>query len=267
MSDQPSLRLSDIRKGRRYRIDLGDIDALAASIRASGLLHPVVVTSDSMLVAGERRLAAVAALGWTRVPVRVIDPVDLLTAERDENAVRKDFTPSEAVAIAAAIRPVEQELARERQAHGQTAPGRNAPEQVSEASAPMAAGTSRERVAAAVGMSFETLRRAQTVVDAAEAGLIPRSVVEQMDATGKVAPAYQTARAAGFARPPRPGRRINHREAGRLPARPTKRPHPGWWGHFTRWVRRPLAEERAFLVEMRDAAQGALDLLDEERSQ
>ena len=262
MSDQPSLRLSDIRKGRRYRIDLGDIDALAASIRASGLLHPVVVTSDSMLVAGERRLAAVAALGWTRVPVRVIDPVDLLTAERDENAVRKDFTPSEAVAIAEAIRPVEQALARERQGTRTDRLG----EEVSP-STPMDYGKSRERVAAAVGMSFETLRRAQTVVDAAEAGLIPRSVVEQMDATGKVAPAYQTARAAGFARPPRPGRRINHREAGRLPARPTKRPHPGWWGHFTRWVRRPLAEERAFLVEMRDAAQGALDLLDEERSQ
>ena len=42
----PSLRLADIRKGKRFRTDLGDIDALAESIRANGLLHPVVVTGD-----------------------------------------------------------------------------------------------------------------------------------------------------------------------------------------------------------------------------
>lgn len=45
----------------------------------------------------------IAALGWPDIPVRVVDVADLISAERDENQVRKDFTPSEAVAIARVI--------------------------------------------------------------------------------------------------------------------------------------------------------------------
>lgn len=243
----PSLRLADIRKGKRYRTDLGDIDALAASIKVNGLLHPVVVTSDNLLVAGERRLAAVSLLGWTRVPVRIIDPVDLLTAERDENAVRKDFTPTEAVAIAAAIRPVEQELARERQGR----PGQARSETVSERS-PMALGESRERVAAAVGMSFTTLQRAEEVVEAANAGLIPQSVVEEMDETGVVAPAYRQAQAAR-GRAPRVERRAI--------AKPKRMP-PRWRPLFTKWCRRAVREDRRWLVEMRQEIDAALAAID-----
>lgn len=248
----PSLRLADIRKGKRFRTDLGDIDALAASIKANGLLHPVVVTSDNLLVAGERRLAAVSKLGWVRVPVRIIDPVDLLTAERDENAVRKDFTPSEAVAIAAAIRPVEQALARERMEQGR--PPRTS-ETVSEVTRPMDRGESRERVAAAVGMSFTTLQRAEEVVQAAEAGLIPQSVVEEMDETGVVAPAYRQARAARE-RAPRPERRAI--------AKPKRMP-PRWRPLFTKWCRRAVREDRRWLVEMRQEIDAALAAIDGNR--
>lgn len=253
MTDQPSIRLSEVRKGKRFRTDLGDIDALAASIRANGLLHPIVVTSDNMLIAGERRLAAVAALGWVRVPVRVIDPVDLLTAERDENAVRKDFTPTEAAAIAAAIRPVEQALARERMVAGKPY------EQVSEG-APIAAGTSRERVAAAVGMSFTTLQRIEDVVEAAQEGVIPMSVVEEMDATGVVAPAYRQVLAAREKEDPT-DRRPRSRGATRLPVKRPKNPRPHWWRQFAKWVHRPLPEDRAYLLEMDREVHKALALI------
>ena len=39
------------------------------------------------------------------MPVTILDPADLLRAEADENVVRKDFTPSEAVAIFQAMGP------------------------------------------------------------------------------------------------------------------------------------------------------------------
>lgn len=177
MSDpQPSLRLSDIRRGRRFRADLGDVDALAESIRANGLLHPVVVTSDNVLVAGERRLAAVAALGWRRVPVRVVDPADLLTAERDENAVRKDFTPSEAAAIAAALRPIERAAAKERMSEA----GKGG--QIDQPS------RSEDRIAAAVGMSRNTLAKATKVVEAAAADPALQPIVDAMDAVRVAGP-------------------------------------------------------------------------------
>lgn len=38
------------------------------SIDALGLMHPIVVTPDNRLVAGERRLRACQSLGWNTVP-------------------------------------------------------------------------------------------------------------------------------------------------------------------------------------------------------
>jgi ParB family chromosome partitioning protein len=64
--------IADIRIGQRHRRDLGDIDALAASISEVGLLHPVVVTPDGRLIAGQRRLEACRSLGWSEVTATVI---------------------------------------------------------------------------------------------------------------------------------------------------------------------------------------------------
>ena len=49
--------IDEIIVGKRHRRDLGDIASLAKSIDAHGLLHPIVVTCDGRLIAGERRLA------------------------------------------------------------------------------------------------------------------------------------------------------------------------------------------------------------------
>ena len=84
-----------IKIGKRHRRDMGDIDALAKSISEIGLLHPIVVTKDNTLVAGERRLAACKRLGWTDVQVTVVDLGEIARGEFAENAIRKDFVPSE----------------------------------------------------------------------------------------------------------------------------------------------------------------------------
>lgn len=88
----------------RYRADMGDLQPLADSIKAQGLLQPVGITERNELVFGERRLRACRdILGWTEIPARVVNVTSIIEAERDENEVRKDFTPSERVAIGQAI--------------------------------------------------------------------------------------------------------------------------------------------------------------------
>jgi ParB-like nuclease domain len=72
--------IAAIEVGERHRRDLGDIPALARSIAEVGLLHPIVVRSDGVLIAGERRLAACKSLGWETVPVTSID-IDKIAAE------------------------------------------------------------------------------------------------------------------------------------------------------------------------------------------
>ena len=73
---------------------------LAASIAAHGLLHPILVRpigDHFELVAGERRLRAVAQLGWQSIPaiVRAIEDRALLTIALVENLQRSDLNPIE----------------------------------------------------------------------------------------------------------------------------------------------------------------------------
>lgn len=106
-----SVKISDIKIGERFRKKPGDIPALAESIKAIGLLHPVVVDSDLNLMAGLRRLRAAEFLGWTEINVNFADPNLLLQIEHDENELRENFTVSERVAIADAI---EQEMVKQK---------------------------------------------------------------------------------------------------------------------------------------------------------
>ncbi len=93
------LPLGEIIVGERDRQDVVDVEGLAASIAAIGLLHPIVVTNDKTLLAGARRLAAVHSLGWAEVPVTIVDlatAADHLAAELDENTCRVPLSPYEA---------------------------------------------------------------------------------------------------------------------------------------------------------------------------
>lgn len=87
------------------REDFGDeeLDALTDSLRAHGLLQPLVVRSMGdryQLVAGERRLRAAARAGWTEVPILVVEADDRETAELAiiENLQRKDLNALEKAA-------------------------------------------------------------------------------------------------------------------------------------------------------------------------
>jgi ParB family chromosome partitioning protein len=63
--------IASITVGPRIRKDIGDIDALAASIAELGLLHPIVIDKHHKLLAGERRLRAAQKLGWTTIPATI----------------------------------------------------------------------------------------------------------------------------------------------------------------------------------------------------
>jgi ParB family transcriptional regulator, chromosome partitioning protein len=65
--------IAEIRIGKRIRKDMGDVQSLAESIEDLGLLHPVLVTPDGLLLSGERRLRAAKLLGWTEIPVSLVE--------------------------------------------------------------------------------------------------------------------------------------------------------------------------------------------------
>lgn len=109
-----SLPLDAVKIGTRHRGKMGDIDGLARSIKAVGLLHPVVIRPDGLLIAGERRLVACRKLGWAEVPITEVDLDQVARGELAENSDRKDFLPSEIDAIRKALAPIEEAAAKER---------------------------------------------------------------------------------------------------------------------------------------------------------
>jgi len=100
------LAIEDIKIDGRYREDLGNIEALAASIGAKGILQPIIVDVDRNLLAGGRRVAAASKAGLVSVPAvtyKSSDDLDALEVELLENIERKDMTWVERAKLEARI--------------------------------------------------------------------------------------------------------------------------------------------------------------------
>lgn len=78
----------------RQRRELTGIDELAESIHRIGLINPITITDEGILVAGERRLTACRSLGWTSIPVQFtsdLSDYELQCIELEENVKRQDL--------------------------------------------------------------------------------------------------------------------------------------------------------------------------------
>jgi MT-A70 len=112
--------------------------------------------------------------------VSVVDLDAVVRGEFAENAIRKDFTLSEAVAIKRALEPIEREAAKERQRAGGRSGGKGSGK-LPEASK----GNAADKAAKATGIARRTLEKAEAVVIAAAAE--PErfgKLLDDMDRTG-----------------------------------------------------------------------------------
>jgi ParB family chromosome partitioning protein len=90
--------IEDIIVKNRVRQDMGNIGALAESLRKFGQISPVVISKKNVLIAGGRRLEAAKSLGWRTINAAVADiPAGLsqLEYEVEENLQRQDFNSEE----------------------------------------------------------------------------------------------------------------------------------------------------------------------------
>jgi hypothetical protein len=175
--------VDEIRIGARHRKDLGDIDELARSIDQVGLLHPILVRPDSVLIAGARRLAAFKRLGLPEIPVCVVNLDEILIGESAENICHKNLNPSEIVAIGRALHVLERDKARQRQVELGTSHGIPPSGKFPEGSK----GQIRDRVAASFGLSGRSFEKAVQIVEAAEGNPARFGhLVEEMDRSGKI---------------------------------------------------------------------------------
>lgn len=85
------LKISTIVIGPRRRRTVGNVTSLERSIKAHGLIHPILVRNGHELVTGARRLEACTRLGWTTIPARHIEELpdaEMRALELEENTER-----------------------------------------------------------------------------------------------------------------------------------------------------------------------------------
>lgn len=207
--------MPDGRVENRVREDMGNLDEFWEDIVLNGLIEPIVVNSDGVLVEGGRRVAAFSKFGQTHIPAIVAKDYDdlsrLILAEAASTSQRKDFTVAEKLKVIARTKPILEEANRKKMADGakkggkkKTKPvGGEAPAEGGEPN-PEANGNgkpeengkkdetghTRDVLAKMVGWSPETLRKALEIEEAAAKNKKYAKYLEKMCDEGKVGGAY-----------------------------------------------------------------------------
>jgi DNA modification methylase len=144
---------------------------LVQSIRERGILEPLAILSDGMIVSGHRRWRAALDNALECVPAHVV----AFASQLDEQAAVIEFnrqrvkTLTQRMREADQLETIERQRAKRRQrVHGGTAPGRAADTVGNLAGSE--SGETREKLAAAVGMKARSFAKVRTVYQAAQAG-------------------------------------------------------------------------------------------------
>lgn len=195
-SNLKSIPTSEIKVGYRIRKEEGNLMELADSIRNLGLLSPITVMELSeggyQLIAGQRRLMAVTAIGMKQIDATILTTVESdrqLMMEIAENEKRKDFTVSERLEYSQTLKSVEAEKAKQRKAAGGM--GGLAHEDTEDvANRPhLDQGRARDIVAKKAGFTSQQQMRRAEVVAERKPELLPKIDAGEMSIHG----AYQEA--------------------------------------------------------------------------
>ena len=156
------MKIDEIIVKDRIRKDTGGMMELINDIKANGLINPVTINTDHVLLAGYRRLTACKALGMEDIPVHMVSTESEeqdLKIEISENENRKEFTMTERLDYARRLQRIESIKAEQRKQSGQFG---SDPQNSAE---PSEKGESRDKVAEQVKMSHDTLRKAQEIAE------------------------------------------------------------------------------------------------------
>ena len=105
-------KLNELKATNPY-LRLGtDVTELEKSIQTLGLIAPLVISSDNVILAGARRYQAMLNLGFTETPVMIVggNALEKELVSIDENLVRKDLSKIEIESHLRRAKEIYQEL-------------------------------------------------------------------------------------------------------------------------------------------------------------
>lgn len=105
-------KLSELKATNPYLRMGTDVTELEKSIQTLGLIAPLVISSDNVILAGARRYQAMMNLGFSEAPVMIVDKnaLERELISIDENLVRKDLSKIEIESHLRRAKEIYQEL-------------------------------------------------------------------------------------------------------------------------------------------------------------
>lgn len=175
--------IDSITVGKRYRKDLGDLQPLMESIERLGLLQPVTITPEGVLLCGWRRLEAARRLGmrsmnvWARSGIS--DKLASLLAQQDDDQLHKPLNELEKAALYRELKAVHaEEAARRKQSSQFGKDGNGAGSGPAPGAGPEASGDARRQAAMALTgtASYNTHERVCALMDWASRRATPPEI-------------------------------------------------------------------------------------------
>ena len=160
-------------------------ESFLSSIRAHGVLEPIVIDSEGTIISGHRRVGAAIEVGLEEVPVRV-EEFDSELAKREalvHHNRQREKTFSQKMREAEVLEEIERERAQERQGERTDLVENQSQGEESDTETDTDFGKTREKVAEEVGIgSGRTYDKARQVWEAAQNGdTVAKHEVERID--------------------------------------------------------------------------------------
>jgi ParB family chromosome partitioning protein len=147
-----------------YHGDSSGFDDMEEKVRKVGILSPILITKDNVIISGHRRNQVAINLGMPTVPVNIFqsdDPLEILEALVISNEQR-ERTNEQRIREFGVLRMIEEERARLRQVAELKQNKATVPENLPERTR----GDSRDLAANRIGLSGKTAERGAEVVAA-----------------------------------------------------------------------------------------------------
>lgn len=187
------IRVDEVLQGKRQREpDDASVQRVATSMQEHGLLQPIGVTPQKLLIFGATRLAAAKQLGWETIEAREFQSAEDEQVRRimewDENDARRELTLEEKLAYKRdVLDPLISDRARKQQslAGAKRAAAMWGPEiaranfgQAISGDPPVSAGRAREQISHVLGTTSETMRKFENLAKWSEDEALPVEIRE-----------------------------------------------------------------------------------------
>ncbi len=167
-------KIKDLKEHPLNKIIYGmeNIDKLKESIKKYGLITPITITSDNIIISGHRRCLAVKELEYKEIAVNV--KAKLKTDNEKAIAViesnkQREKTNEQKTREFIELKKIESVKSKERQVeHGDTAPGKN--KTLKENFPEVNKGQARDKAAKEIGWSGKTAEKAEKIIDIIDQG-------------------------------------------------------------------------------------------------